>query len=265
MNYEVRAFQISFAVHISAIILFITANSFFTAEKKLPVIDFTLVDSVQSTGIENSPAIAGRKSSHKRPKKDTIGQNPGTAYSKPEAETVRRNPDVTEPEPEKLPQVSHDIRPISKPDMQVQVPSYIGKGAGFENKGITPDISGTGRSPYDILSRGPAEQAASFGDSQNAHDIKKMTYLKANFSYIRDMVNKKLIYPLMARQKGWEGKVKISFIIARDGFVRDIMITESSGIEILDKNAINAVKNASPFPRPPAAAQIIIPIKYKLR
>ncbi len=263
MNYEVRAFQVSFAVHVSAIILFIAANYFFAAEKRLPVIDFTLVDSVQSTGIENSTVTAGRKSAHKRLKKETIGQNQVTTYSKPEAEAVRRNPDITEPEPEKLPPLSHDIRPISKPDMQVQVPSYSGKGTGLENKGI-PDISG--RTPaYDILSGGWAGQAASFGDSQNAHDTKKMTYLKANFSYIRDMINKKLIYPLMARQKGWEGKVKVSFIIAQDGFVRDIIITESSGIEILDKNAINAVKNASPFPRPPVAAQIIIPIKYKLR
>jgi periplasmic protein TonB len=263
VNYEVRALQISFAVHISAIILFITANSFFAAEKRLPVIDFTLVDSVQSTGIENRPVAAGRKLVHKRLKKETIRQNPGTAYSKPEAETFRRNPDITKPVPEKLPQVSHDIRAISKPDVRVQVPSYSGKGTGLADKDI-PDISGI-TPAYDILSGGWVEQTASFGYPQNAHDTKKMTYMKANFSYIRDMINRKLVYPLMARQKGWEGKVKVSFIIAQDGFVRDIIITESSGAELLDKSAINAVKNASPFPRPPVAAQIIIPIKYKLR
>lgn len=262
MNYEFRALRISFAVHISAIVLFITANYFYAAVKNPPVIDFTLVDSVQSTGMESSSVTAGRKLAHKRLKKETIGQNPGTAYSKPEAETVRRNPDITEPEPEKLPTVGHDIRPTSKPDMQVQVPSYHGKGAGLENRGIQ-DI--TSRTPaYDILS-GWAEQAASFGDSQNGHDTKKMTYLKANFSYIRDMINRKLIYPMIARQKGWEGKVKLSFIISGNGFVKDIIIIESSGIEILDKSAIDAVKSASPFPKPTIAAQIIIPIRYKLQ
>jgi protein TonB len=68
----------------------------------------------------------------------------------------------------------------------------------------------------------------------------------------------------MARQMGWEGKVKVSFIISFDGSFREIEISKSSGFEILDKNAIETVKNASPFPKLPVEAQIIIPILYKL-
>lgn len=89
-------------------------------------------------------------------------------------------------------------------------------------------------------------------------------YLKENFSYVRDAIQKKLSYPRIARQMGWEGKVVVSFIVCIDGYARDIKIKEGSGVELLDKNAIETVKKASPFPRPPVEAQLLIPIKYSL-
>ncbi len=89
-------------------------------------------------------------------------------------------------------------------------------------------------------------------------------YARANYSYIRDMVQKMLDYPAIARRKGWQGKVIISFIICADGYVRDVSVKEGSGIELLDRNAVQAVMKALPFPRPPAEARLIIPIAYVL-
>jgi len=43
-----------------------------------------------------------------------------------------------------------------------------------------------------------------------------------------------------------------------------VNIIQTSGIEVLDMSAIKAVKDASPFPKPPCEAQIIIPLVYKL-
>jgi len=92
----------------------------------------------------------------------------------------------------------------------------------------------------------------------------KIRYLKENFSYIRDMIQKKVVYPKIARQNGWQGKVTVSFIIFSDGFAKDITIIKTSGVEVLDSSAAVAVKDASPFPKPPCEAQIIIPLVYKL-
>ncbi len=89
-------------------------------------------------------------------------------------------------------------------------------------------------------------------------------YLKENFSYVRDAIQKKVSYPRVARQMGWEGKVIVSFIVCADGYAKDIKIKEGSGIALLDRNAIETVKKASPFPRPPVEAQLLIPIKYSL-
>ncbi len=92
----------------------------------------------------------------------------------------------------------------------------------------------------------------------------KQNYLREHFAYIRTIVQKNLSYPKIARKMGWQGKVIISFVVCIDGHARDITIKEGSGIEMLDKNAVIAVQQASPFPKPPIEARLILPINYSL-
>lgn len=89
-------------------------------------------------------------------------------------------------------------------------------------------------------------------------------YLRSHLSYIKELIQKNIAYPDIARQNGWMGKVTVSFIIAYNGCVRDIEVVRSSGFGCLDKNAVKAVKRSSPFPHPPIEARIIIPILYEL-
>lgn len=89
-------------------------------------------------------------------------------------------------------------------------------------------------------------------------------YSKEQFFYIRDLVQKKAMYPKIAQQRSWEGQVVISFVILADGMARDIKVVNSSGRDILDKSAVDAVRSASPFPRPPAELELKMPITYKL-
>lgn len=89
-------------------------------------------------------------------------------------------------------------------------------------------------------------------------------YLKEHFLYIKNNIQNKISYPRMARKMGWQGKVIISFIVCEDGSVKDIQIIESSGFKALDKNAVEVIRKVAPFPKPPVAAELIIPIIYKL-
>lgn len=89
-------------------------------------------------------------------------------------------------------------------------------------------------------------------------------YLKEHFLYIKNSIQNKISYPRMARKMGWQGKVIISFIVCKDGSVKDIQIIESSGFKALDKNAMEVIRKVAPFPKPPVAAEIIIPVIYKL-
>ena len=85
-----------------------------------------------------------------------------------------------------------------------------------------------------------------------------------DFAGIRDGIQRRIAYPAMARRMGWEGQVVVTFLLLPDGSVRDIRVVQGSGHPVLDRNAVDAVRNASPFPRPPAEAKIVTPVVYRL-
>ena len=86
----------------------------------------------------------------------------------------------------------------------------------------------------------------------------------ADFAWIRDAIQHAIAYPATARRMGWEGEVVVAFQLLSDGSVRDVRVVQGSGHAALDRGAIDAVRNASPFPRSPVEAQIITPVVYRL-
>ena len=55
-------------------------------------------------------------------------------------------------------------------------------------------------------------------------------------------------YPLIARKKGWEGKLLLNVKINADGTVKDIKIEQSSGYKILDDISKKTLKKWSFIP-----------------
>ena len=86
----------------------------------------------------------------------------------------------------------------------------------------------------------------------------------ADFAWIRDAIQHAIAYPATARRMGWEGKVVVAFQLLSDGSVRDVRVVQGSGHAALDRGAIDAVRNASPFPRSPVEAEVITPVVYRL-
>ncbi|MGD9160450.1 MAG: energy transducer TonB [Desulfobacteraceae bacterium] len=58
-------------------------------------------------------------------------------------------------------------------------------------------------------------------------------------------------YPEQARAMQKEGRVTVQFIIGLSGIVKDILIIEPCRHDLLNKAALQAVREASPFPKPP--------------
>ena len=72
-------------------------------------------------------------------------------------------------------------------------------------------------------------------------------------------------YPKIARVRQIEGRVTIYFIITPAGDAKSVRVVKSSAFKILDQAALRAVKDASPFPRPPARVfSGEIPLKISL-
>ena len=86
----------------------------------------------------------------------------------------------------------------------------------------------------------------------------------AEFAWIRDAIQGAIAYPATARRMGWEGNVVVAFQLLSDGSVRDVRVVQGSGHAVLDRGAIDAVRNASPFPRSPVEAEVITPVVYRL-
>jgi len=75
-------------------------------------------------------------------------------------------------------------------------------------------------------------------------------------------------YPRIARQRGWEGTVRLTAFIEKDGTPNHVGIAESSGYGILDKAAQKTVKmwKFSPAQAGPVrfSSRISIPIRFDL-
>lgn len=70
----------------------------------------------------------------------------------------------------------------------------------------------------------------------------------------------------MAMIRGIEGEVFVEFVLNTDGNTTDIKIAKSSGSDILNHAALQAVKEASSlFPTPKQSVRLRIPIAYTLK
>ncbi|HNP61743.1 MAG TPA: TonB family protein [Nitrospirales bacterium] len=75
-------------------------------------------------------------------------------------------------------------------------------------------------------------------------------------------------YPKKARQKEWEGKVVLEAVIRQDGTILHLRVAETSGHEILDKDALSLLWKLSPLTLDHALGHpqltILVPLTYKL-
>ena len=96
----------------------------------------------------------------------------------------------------------------------------------------------------------------------NGKNIKNI--LKNYLFSIRSKIEKNKKYPVIARKMGIEGITNVEFVIYRSGKLGTVKIFKSSGSQILDKAAVQAVKNAQPFSHIPEEINLN-KIKIKLK
>ncbi|SEM67215.1 outer membrane transport energization protein TonB [Syntrophus gentianae] len=133
-------------------------------------------------------------------------------------------------------------------------------GSGIRGEAAVPAIAGAGTGEGNGAGR---HEGA--GQGRESQEALKNRYLREHFAYIRDLILKNLSYPPMARKGGWQGKVKVSFIVREDGRVEGIRIVESSGYLVLDRNVVETIREVQPFPKPPVRAELVIPVTYALK
>jgi len=241
MRYQTYGYSISFLVHATGIFLLISFCKFVPIETKTLLIDFSTFSVPKPAPIVAKAVLPARpKSTPQPPEKKIVKEKPPIPIAK--IQPAKRKTKVIRPEPE-APAV------VLPPEPEL-VPTRVAN----NEENLTARVA-----------RGPITSATAPPDAvAQSSPMGKKEYIKAHFLYIKDDIQKNISYPRLARKMGWEGKVVVSFVICEDGTVVNIKIIKSSGFALLDKNAVESIKKAVPFPSPPIRAELVVPVSYRL-
>lgn len=153
----------------------------------------------------------------------------------------------TPPEPKPI------IKPVIKP---VQQP-VIKKPAPIVQK--SPDYAPPSDTPPPPPPSAPAASAA---------ESSAPTFVEANFK-ANYLVNPKPEYPAIAKSRGWQGKVMLRVQVSAEGTALHVNVETSSGHEMLNESAVEAVTKWKFIPakrgETAVISTVIVPIIFTLR
>jgi protein TonB len=134
----------------------------------------------------------------------------------------------------------------------------------------TPIIEPTPLPP--VVHSTPAPVTAPSPPQKAAPAVPKPQPVKESFTQARADAgygyNPKPKYPSVARSRGWTGKVILQVRVSAEGEAEQVTVAQSSGHEILDEAAINAVEGwrFTPAKRgdTPVASTVRVPMNFQL-
>lgn len=167
--------------------------------------------------------------------------------------------------------VTISTSPIPKPIEKIETPQPIKKVEPVQKK-ITPIIDKNATSiaqpiPKEVAPPTPAE---AISKTPNIVPQEQVTqHLESYSSLLANAIAKYKQYPKIAQMRGWQGTVIADLEIDSKGSVVSVKIKKSSTYEVLDNEALEMIKKASPFPAPPESLRgknfnVLVPISFKL-
>ncbi len=89
--------------------------------------------------------------------------------------------------------------------------------------------------------------------------------------YIRGVsaaVAKQRRYPKLAAQRGWQGEVTLRVVVDGAGQLVEVSVQQGSGYDALDREAMEMVRRAAPFPLATGMKKedltITLPVQFRL-
>jgi protein TonB len=250
---QAQGLQLSLLIH-ALVILGVLGLSLLAGTSRRPVvIDFDLEKSIPAPPppVQKSQEAPPLKAAGPTTPKVLQPAIPQVPREEPRPQAATETLKALETSPTWIHSTSDLTVPTDNPGVP-NVPGGLGKA---EGKG---GISGT------TLGSGRGAGGGGGASETQAGEKAKSRYLAEHFAFIRDKILQNVVYPPLARRLGWQGKVVLAFIINPNGTIKEPQIVQGSGHEVLDQNALEALKGSLPFPQPPVEARITIPIVYKL-
>jgi protein TonB len=101
---------------------------------------------------------------------------------------------------------------------------------------------GDGTQAYDDTGNNEGQE----GGTEEGGAITDREY-EALLAYIKEFINKNLVYPPMARRRNIQGIVSVYFDIEKNGRLVSVSVSRSSGSSILDNAAVSLIKKIPPL------------------
>jgi periplasmic protein TonB len=170
-------------------------------------------------------------------------------------------PKPTLPKPKAKPVVKPKTKP--KPVME-KAKSEIKKPIVKEEK-AEPQSQENAAPIKDTAHNNPVVGTKANSDSKRS-ESGKVTQARAFAAYLN---NPKPNYPGIAKSRHWEGLVLLRVYVTPDGRCGNLNVTRSSGHDVLDESALEAVRNWRFVPGKrgdtPIASWVSVPIEFNLR
>ena len=184
-------------------------------------------------------------------------------------EPVKPQPEAVKPKIEPKPELKPPVKPLitptvikNEPTPHQPPPTNIVPQT--EVIAVTPkqDAAPATTPPAPVVAPAPPPPT---GPSQAELDDAKGRYGNTLWGAI----GKHKQYPKIAQMRGWQGDAIVELQLDGNGKLKSKKIIQSSGYDALDKQALEMVEKAAPFPTPPEALRgnsfsIKVPIPFKL-
>lgn len=162
--------------------------------------------------------------------------------------------------------------PQPKEETRGQTAEHPGQGeSSLQTKEISQKPASQEREGKDLQAQtnksmeSPSRSTSSLTDESRRVALEE-SFLRERLSVISNIVQRRINYPPIARRMGWEGKVLVSFVLEPNGDIRDLKVLKSCGYEVLDKEALDAIRRSyKDFPKPPVSVVVKLPINFKLQ
>jgi protein TonB len=187
------------------------------------------------------------------PEKEKSPESP-----KPEVKKLEPPKPEIKKEPLPVPDKTPTTVPLSKPPVSVKP----------KEEQVTETNPKPEANPTRVITK--AADAPQETKTVNAPSLEKVTEATNDYSsLLAAAIAKYKQYPKIAQMRGWQGLIIIELQLNPQGGVIYSQIKKSSGYDVLDQEALEMIKRASPFPQPPEALRnknftVLVPISFKL-
>jgi TonB family C-terminal domain len=260
-----KAYSLSFLIHSLLLFgFFLLTQKLVPSEKRLIEIDLSLEN------VQRQPSADLSQKAQPLPTRSPQTQPVPQATIPPLKEKIKSPTAKQLKQEERLIQATSPPKPAEAEIREVQTSQVqTAPQPKEETKGQTAEHPGQGERFLQAkeISQKPTSQGKEAEGPKLADESKNVEeiFLRERLSVISNIVQRHINYPPIARRMGWEGRVLVSFVLEPNGDIRDLKVLKSCGYEVLDKEALDAIRRSyRDFPKPPVSVVVKLPISFRL-